>query len=162
MRKVKQELTAKWEIIEAAEFVESLGRNPTEQELNQLYQGQFVPLLHEHRVDRKQIWSITIVTTAKADDGYIHTHEVTWNFDKPMSMAEVLRGAKHIKVNDKDGIKVRWTGVAKNWLKEVDSDLEGMTAMSAWATATCTALVEQRNPAASLLAGLIKHVGAVA
>jgi len=37
----------------------------------------------------------------------------------------------------------------------VDEDLKGLTAVSAWATATCVGMVEQRNPAAVLLGKMI-------
>lgn len=112
MKKVKEMLSATWEILATAEFVEQLGRNPNDSELRQIYKGDFIPAMQEKRTDRKQIWQIEIVTTAKADDGTIHTHEMDWAFDKPMTMSEVLNGAKHIKVN-KDGFVVRWDGVAR-------------------------------------------------
>ena len=150
MKKTKQKLTAKWEILSTAEYVESLDRNVNDDDLVKIYQGSFVPLLLAHRVERKQIWSVVIKTTAKADDGTIHEHEMEWRFDKLMSIKEVIDGAKHIKVNQ-GGIKVRWKGLSKQWIEAVDEDLKGLTAVSAWATATCVGMVEQVNPAATLL-----------
>ncbi|TCB80158.1 hypothetical protein E0H89_00580 [Acinetobacter sp. ANC 3781] len=150
MKKTKQKLSATWEILSTAEYVEGLDRDVNDDDLKLIYQGSFVPLFLAHRVDRKQIWNVVIKTTAKADDGTIHEHEMEWSFNKLMSIKEVISGAKHIKV-ERDGLKVRWSGVSDQWVKTVDEDLKGLTAVSAWATATCVGMVEQVNPAATLL-----------
>ena len=150
MKKTKQKLSATWEILSTAEYVESLDREVNDDDLVKIYQGSFVPLFLAHRVDRKQIWNVVIKTTAKADDGTIHEHEMEWSFNKLMSIKEVISGAKHIKV-ERDGLKLRWSGVSDQWVKAVDEDLKGLTAVSAWATATCVGMVEQVNPAATLL-----------
>lgn len=150
MKKTKQKLSATWEILSTAEYVESLDRDVNDDDLVKIYQGSFVPLFLAHRVDRKQIWNVVIKTTAKADDGTIHEHEMEWSFNKLMSIKEVISGAKHIKV-ERDGLKLRWSGVSDQWIKTVDEDLKGLTAVSAWATATCVGMVEQVNPAATLL-----------
>ena len=150
MKKTKQKLSATWEILSTAEYVESLDRDVNDDDLVKIYQGSFVPLFLAHRVDRKQIWNVVIKTTAKADDGTIHEHEMEWSFNKLMSIKEVISGAKHIKV-ERDGLKLRWSGVSDQWVKTVDEDLKGLTAVSAWATATCVGMVEQVNPAATLL-----------
>lgn len=150
MKKTKQKLSATWEILSTAEYVESLDRDVNDDDLVKIYQGSFVPLFLAHRVDRKQIWNVVIKTTAKADDGTIHEHEMEWSFNKLMSIKEVISGAKHIKV-ERDGMKLRWSGVSDQWIKTVDEDLKGLTAVSAWATATCVGMVEQVNPAATLL-----------
>ncbi len=150
MKKTKQKLSATWEILSTAEYVESLDRDVNDDDLVKIYQGSFVPLFLAHRVDRKQIWNVVIKTTAKADDGTIHEHEMEWSFNKLMSIKEVISGAKHIKV-ERDGLKLRWSGVSDQWIKAVDEDLKGLTAVSAWATATCVGMVEQVNPAATLL-----------
>lgn len=160
MKKVKQNLSATWEIMATAEYVESLDRAVNDDDLVLIYQGQFVPFFLSGRVERKQIWTVVIKTTAKSDDGEIHEHEMEWVFSKPMSIKEVIDGAKHIKV-DQGGIKTRWHGVSKQWTAAVDHDLKDMTAVSAWATATCTAMVERENPAVKLFAGLVGHIGAV-
>lgn len=150
MKKTKQKLSATWEILSTAEYVEGLDRNVNDDDLVKIYQGSFVPLFLAHRVDRKQIWNVVIKTTAKADDGTIHEHEMEWSFNNLMSIKEVISGAKHIKV-ERDGLKLRWSGVSDQWVKTVDEDLKGLTAVSAWATATCVGMVEQVNPAATLL-----------
>lgn len=150
MKKTKQKLSATWEILSTAEYVEGLDRDVNDDDLVKIYQGSFVPLFLAHRVDRKQIWNVVIKTTAKADDGTIHEHEMEWSFNKLMSIKEVISGAKHIKV-ERDGLKLRWSGVSDQWIKAVDEDLKGLTAVSAWATATCVGMVEQVNPAATLL-----------
>ena len=150
MKKTKQKLSATWEILSTAEYVEELDRDVNDDDLVKIYQGSFVPLFLAHRVDRKQIWNVVIKTTAKADDGTIHEHEMEWAFNKMMSIKEVISGAKHIKV-ERDGLKLRWSGVSDQWIKAVDEDLKDLTAVSAWATATCVGMVEQVNPAATLL-----------
>lgn len=159
MKKTKQKLSATWEILSTAEYVESLDRDVNDDDLVKIYQGSFVPLFLAHRVDRKQIWNVVIKTTAEADDGTIHEHEMEWSFNKLMSIKEVISGAKHIKV-ERDGLKLRWTGVSDQWVKTVDEDLKGLTAVSAWATATCVGMVEQVNPAATLLNRIQRMVAA--
>ena len=159
MKKTKQKLSATWEILSTAEYVESLDRDVNDDDLVKIYQGSFVPLFLAHRVDRKQIWNVVIKTTAKADDGTIHEHEMEWSFNKMMSIKEVISGAKHIKV-ERDGLKLRWSGVSDQWVKAVDEDLKGLTAVSAWATATCAGMVEQVNPAATLLNRIQRMVAA--
>ena len=159
MKKTKQKLSATWEILSTAEYVEELDRDVNDDDLVKIYQGSFVPLFLAHRVDRKQIWNVVIKTTAKADDGTIHEHEMEWSFNKLMSIKEVISGAKHIKV-ERDGLKVRWSGVSDQWIKAVDEDLKGLTAVSAWATAPCVGMVEQVNPAATLLNRIQRMVAA--
>lgn len=157
MKKTKKTLTATWEILGTAKYVEEVeaqGGSIGDKELLEIYQGSFVPLFLAHRVERKQIWKVVIKTTAKADDGTLHEHEMEWNFNKPMSIKEVISGAKHIKV-DHGGIKTRWVGVSEQWIAAVDEDLKDMDAVSAWATATCVAQVEALNPAANLLKKII-------
>lgn len=155
MKKTKQKLSATWEILSTAEYVESLDRNVNDDDLVKIYQGSFVPLFLAHRVERKQIWNVTIKTIAKADDGTLHEHEMEWAFNKPMSMDEVLNGAKHIRLEE-GGIKKRWIGVTKNWLKDLDAEFDdSYKAVKAVAIARCTAVVEQRNPAAVLLGKMI-------
>ncbi|HGW8356612.1 TPA: hypothetical protein ACNRNQ_003813, partial [Acinetobacter baumannii] len=63
MKSVKKSLVAEWEIISMAEWLEGLGREPTDQELIETYKGTFFPLYLTRRVDKKQIWSLTITTT---------------------------------------------------------------------------------------------------
>lgn len=111
-------------------------------------------MLVSGRVERKQIWTVSIKTVAQADDGTIHEHEMEWNFNKPMSMKEVIDGAKHIKV-DHGGIKTRWIGVSKQWLNAVDEDLKGLTAIKAEAKATCVGMVNQVNPCCKILDKLV-------
>ena len=63
------------------------------------------------------------MTTLEQDDGTQCKHEMQFKFDKPMSMHEVLNGAAHIKI-DRGGIKTRWLGVTKAWLKDLDADFD--------------------------------------
>ena len=143
---VKKNLFAKWEIISTAEIVDNeyKGKPIDEAFFDRVYGGDFVRLYRDGRAEAKQVWSLNIITTAKDDEGMIHTHEVEWTFDKPMTIREVLGGAKHIKMNS-GGIKTRWAGVTKQWLDTVDQDLQGMDAIEAWATAKCTAMVKPKS-----------------
>lgn len=155
MKKTKQNLYAEWEVISMAEWLEGLGRNPTNDELIATYKGNFFPLYLNRQVDKKQIWTLTIQTTLQGDDGSTHEYEMEWAFNKPMSMDEVLNGAKHIRLEE-GGIKKRWIGVTKNWLKDLDAEFDdSYKAIKAVAIARCTAVVEQRNPAAVLLGKMI-------
>lgn len=142
---INTNMNAVWEIISTAEYVEELDRDVTNEDMVAIYQGNFVPLMLDDRTSRKQLWHVVITTVAEADDGTRHTHEMEWQFDKPMLMKEVLDGAKHIKVN-RDGMKLRWKGLAREWTATVDSDLAGLTAVSAWAVASCTGMVAKVNP----------------
>ncbi|EXA64335.1 hypothetical protein J503_3235 [Acinetobacter baumannii 984213] len=53
MKSVKKSLVAEWEIISMAEWLEGLGREPTDQELIETYKGTFFPLYLTRRVDKK-------------------------------------------------------------------------------------------------------------
>ncbi|WP_336017466.1 hypothetical protein [Acinetobacter pittii] len=162
MKAVKKSLVAEWEIISMAEWLEGLGRDPTDQELIETYKGTFFPLYLTRRVDKKQTWSLSITTTLHGDDGTVSECEMEWKFNKPMSMNEVLNGAKHIKVQDGNFTK-RWEGVTKQWLREMDKDYDdSFKAVKAVAVARCTAMVKQVNGAAKLLNSLIGHLEKVA
>ncbi len=162
MKQIKRKLFAEWETISSAEWLENLGRDPTNEEMLQIFAGTFYPLFHATRVSHKQVWKLKITTYLECDDGCTSECEMEWEFDKPMSMHEVLNGAKHIKV-DLGGIKTRWTGVTKNWIKELDADYdETWKAVKAVARAECTAMVKQVNGAAHLLNSLIEHLEKVA
>lgn len=142
---IATKMNAVWEIISTAEYVEELERDVNNADMLAIYQGNFVPLMLDERTSRKQIWNVSIITVAEHEDGTRHTHEMEWSMDKPMTMKEVLDGAKHVKVI-RDGIKVRWKGLAKEWTSTVDEDLAGLTAISAWATASCEGYIAKANP----------------
>ena len=162
MKQVKKKLHAEWEVISSAEWLEKLDRNPTNEEMLQIFAGNFYPLFHVNRVNNKQVWTLKITTYLECDDGCTSECELEWKFDKPMSMHEVLNGAKHIKV-DQGGIKTRWGGVTKNWIRELDTDYDDTwKATKAIARAECTAMVKQVNGAAHLLNSLIGHLEKVA
>lgn len=162
MKQIKKKLYAEWETISSAEWLENLGRDPTNEEMLEIFAGTFYPLFHANRVSHKQVWKLKITTYLECDDGCTSECEMEWEFDKPMSMHEVLNGAKHIKINQ-SGIMTRWTGVTKNWIKELDADYdETWKAVKAVARAECTAMVKQVNGAAHLLNSLIGHLEKVA
>lgn len=141
MRKIKKRLVAKWEIMTTAEIVETEYKNkPIDDEFFDLvYKGNFVRTYRDGRTDSKQVWKIQILTKAQDEEGNIHEHLLEWEFDKQMTIREVLEGAKHIKMNNE--FKTRWTGVTKQWLSCVDEDLKGMVCLEAWCTAECLANV---------------------
>lgn len=141
-KRIKKNLIAKWNIVETAEIVETEYKDKPIDEpfFDRVYQGDFVRAYRDGRVEAKQLWVIQIETKAQDDDGVIHDHVLEWKFDKPMTIREVLEGAKHIKMNDE--FKARWTGVTRQWLDCVDSDLKGLDCVSAWATASCVAMVK--------------------
>lgn len=146
MKKVNKSLCAKWEILSTAELVETEYKDkPIDDDFfERVYKGDFVRAYRDGRVNGHQKWIINITTKAKDDEGVIHTHELEWSFDKPMTIREVLDGAKHIKFKQ-DGLKVRWAGVSRQWIKCVDEDLKGMTCIDAWATAKCVAAVKPES-----------------
>lgn len=123
MKKIKKKLTAIWEVLSMAEWLEGLDRNPTNDELVEWYKGDFFPMYLTGRASKYQKWNLHIVTTLEQDDGTQCKHEMQFKFDKPMSMHEVLNGATHIKI-DRGGIKTRWLGVTKAWLKDLDDDFD--------------------------------------
>lgn len=162
MKQIKRSLHAEWEVISSAEWLEGLGRDPTNEEMLQIFEGSFYPLFNTKRVEPKQVWTLKITTYLECDDGRTSECEMEWKFDKTMSMHEVLNGAKHIKMNV-GGIKTRWTGVTKNWIKELDADYDdSWKAVKAIARAECVAMVKQVNGAAKLLDSLIGHLEKVA
>jgi hypothetical protein len=158
MRKIKKKLTASWEIISMAEWLEKLDRNPTNDELIEWYKGDFMPMYLTRQVGKSQVWNLKIETKSKNDDGEVCEHEMNWSFDKPMSMHEVLNGANHIKI-DNGGIKTRWNGVTKNWLKELDADLDdSWLAYEAKVTAWCITETTAKNIMANKFCNLIMGV----
>ena len=161
MKTTKQKLYAEWEVISSAEWLEGLGREPTDKEMRSIFNGTFYPLYHDNRVSNKQVWSLTLTTYLERDNGETSTCEMEWKFNKPMTMHEVLNGAKHIKV-DNNGIKTRWIGVTKQWIKSLDDDYDdSWLAKKAVARAECEAMVKVVNGAAKLLDSLNKHLEVV-
>lgn len=100
MKQIKRNLHAEWEVISSAEWLEGLGRDPTNEEMLQIFEGSFYPLFNTKRVEPKQTWKLKITTYLECDDGTTSECEMVWKFDKPMSMHEVLNGAKHIRDTD--------------------------------------------------------------
>ena len=113
-------LTAEWEILEACEIVDQY-KEVTEHALARIYSGNAVRMIYSGRVKSLQKWSLDIVTTAKADDESIHTHELNFKFDDAMSLRQMVDSVKRM------------------WLDAVDEDLSGMTCLRANAVARCLA-----------------------
>lgn len=157
MKKIKQKLYAKWEVISTCQLVEDEYPDKKADDVffDRVFQGNFVKLFRDGRCDKFQVWILEIKTLAKDDKGVVHEHCVEWLFDKPMSISEVLKGAKHIKVNT-GGMKIRWLGVTKQWLNMVDEDLDGMDCLEAWCTASCVAYVKPENQSKKLIDSILK------
>ena len=147
MSNFKMHMTAKWEIISAAELVDEHYPNKQvpDSVLCEIYKGALVPAILSGAIESKQKWGVTIVTTAKAENGNTHTHEVSWSTDEPMTFTEFLRGKKEFSVNIGSGIRVPWKGINQQWIDMVDEDLADMTAISAWATANCLGTVSTKG-----------------
>ena len=149
MKNNKHKLVAKWEVLTMAKYVEENYKDSAVSRsdrdfFDKFYQGNWINLMLDNRVDPYQIWNIKIETKAKDDNGVIHTHELEWQFDKPMTMTQILKGDENIKFNE-GGFKKRWQGVTKQWLDCVDSDLEGMDCIEAWVTSVCYAKVKNKS-----------------
>lgn len=137
-------MTAAWEILSTAEMVieKYAGAPVPEHELANIYKGMAIPCIVSGVISSKQKWGVTISTITKDDNGTIYpAHEVAWRIDEPMTFADFMNGNPEIKVNRGGGLKTRWQGVAAEWLKMVDEDLEGLIAITAHATANCLAEV---------------------
>lgn len=147
MTNFKTHLVAKFEIISSVEFIDK--HYPDKQVpgsvLYEIYKGALVPAILSGAIEPAQKWGVTIVTTAKADNGDIHTHQVTWSTDETMTFAEFLRGKKEYSLNIGSGIRVPWKGINQQWIAMVDDDLADMTAITAWATCNCLATVNTKG-----------------
>ena len=146
MKNKKHKLVAKWEVLSMAQYVDEHYKDkPVSRSdrdfFNKFYQGNWINLMLDNRVDPYQVWSIEILTRAKDENGVIYNHELEWKFDKPMTMTQILKGDENIKFNE-GGFKKRWQGVTKQWLDCVDEDLKGMDCVDAWVTSTCYAKVK--------------------
>ena len=60
MKQVKKKLHVEWEIISSVEWLEKLDRNPTNEEMLQIFTGNFYPLFHVKRVNSKQVWTLKV------------------------------------------------------------------------------------------------------
>jgi hypothetical protein len=147
MSSFKMHMKAQWEIVSMAEFVDE--HYPTKQVpdsvLCDLYKGALVPCILGGMIDRKQVFGLTIITTASTDEGGLHTHESAWSFPMKMTFSEFSNGSKGIPIDIGSGIRVPWKGVNEQWLKLVDEDLAGSTVVSAWATCNCMATVSTKG-----------------
>lgn len=143
--------TAKWEILSTAEWIiENFPNNQplTSAALSQIYDGNAVPAIQSGLIASIQKWGVTIVTTAKDKDGNIHTHQCSWRVLEPMTFNDFMNGEGGHKINRGHGLKTRWLGVAKEWIKMVDTDLADMDAIEAQATANCLAQLKPTRNAA--------------
>lgn len=143
--------TAKWEILSTAEWIiENFPNNQplTNAALMSIYKGNAVSAILTGKIASVQKWGVTIVTTAKDKDGNIHTHQCSWRVLEPMTFNDFMNGEGGHKINRGHGLKTRWLGVAKEWIKMVDSDLADMDAIEAHATANCLAQLKPTRKAA--------------
>jgi hypothetical protein len=106
----------KWEILSACELVQSLPPNtPTPKPLLQrIYSGSGYKYMH---TPKPRQWRVSIVTKARADDGTVHTHKMSYAPDSKVMLSQLINMIKHA------------------WVDTVDKDLVDCTAISAHATA---------------------------
>ena len=144
---MKMHMTAVWELISSAEYIDEHypDKQAPDSVLCDLYKGALVPAILSGAIEPAQKWGVTIITTAKADNGDIHTHEVTWSTDEVMTFAEFLRGKKEYSLNIGSGLRVPWKGINQQWIQIVDDDLADMTAITAWATCNCLAKIKTKG-----------------
>ena len=144
---MKMHMTAVWELISSAELIDELfpDKQAPDSVLCDLYKGALVPAILSGAIESAQKWGVTIVTTAKANNGDIHTHEVSWSTDEPMTFTEFLRGKKEFSLNIGSGLRVPWKGINQQWIDIVDEDLPDMTAITAWATCNCLATINTKG-----------------
>lgn len=113
-------LQLKWEILTSAELVGNLPANmPTPKPLlDRIYSGTGMRYMH---TPKPRKWCVRIVTKAKADDGTIHTHKMTYQPDSKVMLSQLMNMIKNA------------------WVDTVDQDLADCTAISAHATAEFSA-----------------------
>lgn len=143
----RMHMVARWEILSTAEMItENYPDQPVpESVLPDIYAGNAVPSILFGYISSRQRWGVTIVTTARDDAGGLHTHEVAWRIDEPLSFKDFMNGNPAVKVNRGSGLKTRWLGVGQEWIKMVDEELAGLIAIEAWATANCLAEINVRH-----------------
>lgn len=142
MKQRNQKVFARWEILSTFESVaEKYGENKNvpasdKQFFKDHFQGNYINLLNENRIDPKQKWTVKIKAKLRLDDGQEGWHEVEFKPDTAMTVNELLKGNSKVKVNQ-GGIKTRWKGVTLMWIDEMESDLPGSRCLEAWVTAEC-------------------------
>lgn len=114
-------LVAEWEILQACEIIEQY-KDVTEHALARIYSGNAVRMIFNKRVKPEQLWSLTINTVAKSDDGEVHNHTLSFKFDAPLGLKNMVDSVKQL------------------WLDAVDKDLVGLTCLRAEATARALAV----------------------
>lgn len=158
----RKHLVAKWEILSATNYIlEHFPNNAPlpPKALMAIYQGAAVPCIQDGLIDTKQRWGVTILTTVRMPDGSLPTHEVSWHSGEPMSFRDFMSGNPEIKIDRGAGLRTRWLGVGKEWKRITDKDFTGdMKIVSAWATASCLAVLRDNGVKPGLLKQYFKTI----
>ena len=118
IKKTQQKLTAFWD--NQAYHEEFLRHGDvSDEKLSEIFKGNFRSLWLEHRVESRQYWTVKI-DCELLNGEEVHNINLEFDFDKPLSINEIIAGDKDIK-KDSSGIKTRWQGVSKVLLDELDS-----------------------------------------
>lgn len=147
MKTKKQKVAVRWEILSTFQDVtDNYGENkdvPASDKdfFKRNFTGNYIDLLNSCRIEPVQKWNVNIKTKLRLDDGQEGWHEIEFKPDTAMTLNELLKGNKHIKLNVA-GIKVKWKGVTLMWIDAVEEDLPSSTCLEAWVTATCVADVK--------------------
>ena len=146
-RPMKQaKLNAVWEILETAAYVEQLeqqGLAISKYDLIKIYRGNFLPMICDNRIAAEQVWSVEIEITF-TQDGETHKDKVDWEFGTPMTFNELLKGSSRFQTTEA-GLTTVWQGIGHEWRNHVKKHFgkdSGKSAITAWATASCTAMVK--------------------
>ena len=158
----RMHMVAKWEILSTANYIlEHFPNNVpiSSKALMGIYQGAAVPCIVDGMIDEKQRWGVTILTTVRMPDGTTQPHDVSWRIDEPMSFKDFMRGNPDIKVERGNGLKTRWIGVAEEWKRITKEEIpDDLVIVSAWATASCLAILRDNGVKPGLLKQYFKTI----
>jgi len=111
-----------WDVLKSADLINTLPPNaPVPRAmLNQIYSGKGLRLLGRDQ-SKPRLFTATMTTIAKDNDGKIHTLEMKYKNDAPMYLSQLINSVKHAwlaendeTLNDMDVISVN--AVARTWV----------------------------------------------
>ena len=112
-----------WDVLRSADLISTLPENtpvPTAM-LSHIYSGNGLRLLGQSQ-SKPRLFVATLTTTAKDNEGKIHTLEMKYKNDAPMFLSQLINAVKHA------------------WLQENDEVLEDMDVLTVNAVARCWVL----------------------
>lgn len=111
-----------WNVLKAADLISLLpdGAQVPTPMLYQIYSGNGLRLLGRDQ-SKARLFTATMTTVAKDNDGKIHTLEMKYKNDAPMYLSQLINSVKHAwlaendeTLNDMDVISVN--AVARTWV----------------------------------------------